>query len=79
MSGNKSSLGKTPREALDAISVQLHLVKDRQISNCRIVAFRSAKVAFFRGAKGDSVFAPVLSRMWIILSPVWAISNTPTG
>ena len=30
------------------------LAKDRQINNCRIVAFRSAKVAFSRGAKGDT-------------------------
>ncbi len=30
--------------------------KDRQVDNCRIVAFRSAKAAFFRGAKGDTCF-----------------------
>jgi tetratricopeptide (TPR) repeat protein len=30
--------------------------KERQINICRIVAFRSAKAAFFRGAKGDNHF-----------------------
>jgi autotransporter-associated beta strand protein len=30
--------------------------KDRRINSCRTVAFRSAKVAFFRGAKGDTCF-----------------------
>jgi hypothetical protein len=33
-----------------------HRSKDRQINNCRIVAFRSAKVPLFRGAKGDTCF-----------------------
>ncbi|MCX7425611.1 MAG: flagellar type III secretion system pore protein FliP [Planctomycetia bacterium] len=28
--------------------------KDRPINNCRMVAFRSAKARFFRGAKGDT-------------------------
>ena len=28
----------------------------RQINKCRIVAFRSAKVAYIRGAKSDSYF-----------------------
>ena len=30
--------------------------KDRRVNICRIVAFRSAKAAFFRGAKGDTYF-----------------------
>ncbi len=30
--------------------------KDRRINICRIVAFRSAKAAFFRGAKDDTCF-----------------------
>ena len=53
---------------LDAIQVHRHaqrkgsellmvdLAKDRRINICRIVAFRSAKAAFFRGAKGDTCF-----------------------
>ena len=34
----------------------LRLAKDRRVNICRIVAFRSAKAAFFRGAKGDTYF-----------------------
>jgi hypothetical protein len=30
------------------------VIKDRRINDCRIVAFRSAKAAYFRGAKGDT-------------------------
>ena len=30
--------------------------QDRRINNCRVVAFRSAKAAFFRGAKDDTCF-----------------------
>jgi hypothetical protein len=39
--------GKVLRLSLPAIA------KDRRINICRIVALRSAKAAFFRGAKGD--------------------------
>ena len=39
----------TPEIAVDP-------TKDRRVNICRIVAFRSAKAAFFRGAKGDTYF-----------------------
>ena len=34
----------------------LSATKDRRVNICRIVAFRSAKAAFFRRAKGDTYF-----------------------
>ena len=48
--------GISPEDGVDGPGRAFPSSKDRRVNICRIVAFRSAKAAFFRGAKGDTYF-----------------------